>query len=86
MLQYLDTLDHWIKFDSQPNSVIPEVSWQILRDLLHTDLFLRERPQDIAVSVIYFITHCYGVKIPYNEFSEINWWQVKEILINYLLK
>ena len=53
-----------------------ETSWHILRDLLHSDIFLRYRPQDIAISIIYFVSVCYGIKIPYSDLAQNCWWKV----------
>jgi hypothetical protein len=75
LLQYLDSLRHWLP--TKTESVVPlsETSWHILRDLLHSDLFLRHRPQDIAVSIIYFVATCYGIHIPYSDLAENCWWK-----------
>ena len=79
MLQYLSSIQCWIGHEELGfGSPVPEVSWQVLRDSLHTDLFLRYRPQEIAITIIYFVCGCYGVKIPYNEHAKIDWWKVKK--------
>jgi hypothetical protein len=49
----------------------------MLRDLLHSDLFLNYRPQDIAIAIIYFVLLSYGIKVPCNETSELSWWKVR---------
>ena len=73
-MQYLDTLSNWLPFES--NSSIPETSWKILRDMLHSDLFFQYRPQEIAIAIIYFVFVCYEKKVPYNESAETYWWEV----------
>lgn len=72
LLQYLDSLCAWI---NQQDSLIPGVSWQILRDLLHTDILLRYRPQEIAIAIIYFIITSYGIRVPYNDHAKVVWWK-----------
>ena len=76
-MQYLDSIQHWIPLDTGKKIPIPETSWHILRDLLHSDLFLLYRPQEIAIAIIYFVCICYGVKMPYNDESELSWWKVR---------
>lgn len=58
-------------------SPLPQTAWQMLRDLLHSDLFTRYdyRAQSIALAVIYLVSECYGVKIPYNEIAQKQWWK-----------
>lgn len=49
----------------------------MLRDLLHSDLFTRYnyRAQSIALAIIYLVSECYGVKIPYNEIAQKQWYK-----------
>ena len=55
---------------------VAQVAWQCLRDSLPTDLSLKYRPQEIAISIIYFVSMCYGVEVTHNEKAGIKWWQV----------
>ena len=72
-------MDHWIGRDKL--TPLSEVSWQILRDLLHTDIYLKYRPQEIAISIIYFVINCYGIKIPFHEFAITKWWTVSLLML-----
>ena len=74
LLVYLKLVDNWIGFDSKNKVPIPEISWALLRDLLHSDLLLRYRPQELAIGIIYFVCICYGIKIPGSEHK--NWFKV----------
>lgn len=74
MLQYLDSLSTWIGKDKLAPLAV--VAWQVLRDLLHTDMCMKYGPQEQAISIIYFVSNCYGVKVPFNEFAGVKWWQV----------
>ena len=73
LLIYLESLSHWAQFKDTP---VKEVSWSILKDLLHSNILLNYRPQEIAIAIIYFVCICYGVKIPYNDSAEKTWWKV----------
>jgi hypothetical protein len=48
----------------------------MLRDILHTASFLDYRPQEIAISIIYFLFICYGIKVPYDNEAPICWFKV----------
>lgn len=75
LLVYLDSLRHWIGLEKRQSAPIPEVSWHVLRDMLHSDLLIRYRAQDLAISVIYFVCQCYGIKVPHNELAKKCWWK-----------
>lgn len=77
LLLYLDSLRHWLPLNIRSCSPVPETSWHMLRDLLHSDMFTRHgyRAQSIAIAVIYLVSECYGVKIPYNELAQKQWWK-----------
>lgn len=76
LLQYLDSLCQWIPLNIKSPNPLIETSWHMLKDLLHSDIFLRYRPQDIAISIIYLVTTCYGIQIPYNNLAKTPWWKV----------
>lgn len=83
LLSYLDALHDWIPLkasnsdlasDKPPPPVI-NLCWLVLRDMLHTDLYLRYRPQEVAVAIIYLACSCYGVAIPHDEAAELAWYR-----------
>ena len=77
LLQYLNSIIDWLPIDkTQTHIPLCQASWKILRDLLHTDLLLKYLPQEIAVSILYLVTGCYGVEIPFNDFTKKNIWMV----------
>lgn len=80
LLQYLDSLYAWL---DEQNSPIGEISWQILRDLLHSDILAKYRPQEIAISIIYFLMNCYGIQVPYNESAKVVWWKALDDKISF---
>ncbi|CAF0711165.1 unnamed protein product [Brachionus calyciflorus] len=75
LLVYLDSLRHWIPLEKRISAPIPETSWHILKDLLHSDLLIRFRAQDIAITLIYFVCLCYGTQIPFNDIAKKTWWK-----------
>ena len=82
MLKYLDSLLEWIAPEQQIKTAIKDTSWYMLRDLLHSDSLNKNRPQEIAISVIYFTLVFYGVSVPYEKNAEKKWWQVNHKNIN----
>ncbi len=82
LLSYLESLRQWIPLDIRKRLAIPETCWYMLKDLLHTDLMLKYRAQEIAISVIYLVLMCYGVKVPFNDIAQSCWWKVN--IIRYL--
>lgn len=83
LLSYLDALYDWIPLralnadlasDKPPPPVI-DLCWLVLRDMLHTDLYLRYRPQEVAVAIIYLACSCYGVRIPHDDAAELPWYR-----------
>ena len=79
LLAYLDSLSHWVPFDK--NHSISKTAWQVLRDMLHSDFYFDYRPQEVALSIIYFTFGCYGVQVPFNEEAEKKWWEVSKFII-----
>ena len=83
LLSYLDALYDWIPLralnadlasDKAPPPVV-DLCWLFLKDMLHTDLYLRYRPQEVAVAIIYMACTCYGVDIPHDDASELAWYR-----------
>lgn len=75
LLHYLESLREWIPLDKRKHVPVPETCWHILRDILHTDILLRYRPQEIAISLIYLVFMCYGIKVPFNDIAQKCWWK-----------
>lgn len=73
MLQYLDSLRDWIPLKS--DNPIFEVSRHMLRDMLHFNFISKHRPQEIAISIIYFLLICYGIKVPFDEQALKTWYK-----------
>ncbi len=76
LLVYLDCCRDWLELDKPKSAPVIEISWSMLRDLLHCDILLQYRPQEIAISIIYFVCTCYGIKIPCNDVAAKDWWKV----------
>ena len=74
MLQYFDSIRDWIPLPLL--SPVFEASRHMLRDLLHSDVFLSYRPQEVAISIIYFHFICYGIKVPYDNTAQRSWYKV----------
>jgi len=74
LLKYLESLQNWLPLTR--SSPIFESSRNMLRDILHTASFLDYRPQEIAISIIYFLFICYGIKVPYDNEAPICWFKV----------
>ena len=81
MLKYLDSLLEWIAPEQHLKAAIKDTSWQMLRDLLHSDSLNKSRPQEIAISIIYFTLVFYGVSVPFETNAEKKCWQVKQNII-----
>lgn len=47
----------------------------MLRDMLHFDLLSKHRPQEIAISIIYFLLICYGIRVPYSDQAQKQWYK-----------
>jgi len=75
LLSYLESLRNWIPLETRKNIPVPETCWIILRDILHVDLLLNYRPQEIAISIIYLVLMCYGIRVPYNDIAQKTWWK-----------
>ena len=59
----------------KPAPPVIDLCWLVLRDMLHTDLDLRYRPQEVAVAIIYMALNCYGVRIPFDDEAEVPWYR-----------
>ncbi len=75
LLNYLESLRHWIPLDLRLRLPVPETCWYILRDILHSNILLKYRPQDVAISIIYLVFMCYGIKVPFNDIAQKSWWK-----------
>ncbi len=79
----MECLQHWIPLQKRESSPLSEPAWFMLRDMLHSDISLRYRPQEVAIAIIYLIAVCYGVHIPCDptKSNEENkyWWSVSEV-------
>lgn len=83
MLQYFDSVRDWIPLSH--SSPIFEASRHMLRDLLHSDVFLVYRSQEVAISIIYFLFICYGIKVPYDNVAQRSWYKVSSsLLFNFI--
>ena len=76
LLNYLESLHHWLPLDLRLRLPVPETCWHVLRDALHSNILIKYRSQEIAIAIIYLVFICYGVKVPYNDIAQKSWWKV----------
>lgn len=78
LLHYLESLSHWMSFDSNKYQLsVPEACWNLLKDILHCDILLKYRPQEISITIIYLIINCYQLEVPYDNEAKKHWWKVR---------
>ena len=89
LLNYLESLRHWIPLDLRSRLPVSETCWHILRDILHSNILLKHRPQEIAIAIIYLVFMCYGINVPFNDIAQKSWWKVNmqmcKILFYFIL-
>lgn len=77
LLIYLEAMRDWIPLFGGQSTPVTMMCWSLLNDLLHTDLFLNYRPQEVAISIIYLALQSYGIRMPFNNEAKISWWRVR---------
>ncbi|XP_062891116.1 cyclin-Q [Mobula hypostoma] len=76
LLHYLVTLKCWMNQHTWERTPVAVTAWALLRDSYHGNLCLRHKPQHIAVAVLYFALHCYGLEVPGEATAKRLWWEV----------
>jgi hypothetical protein len=75
LLQYMKSVCDWL--ETEVKDTVTHTAWSLLRDSYATSYCLCHHPSHVAVAVLYMTLHLHGVDVPYNDFADRQWWQVR---------